>query len=297
VNRGRPPDPRLPRQAPRGWLPAVTAGTEAEEQLVAAARRGDADALERLLERVQGRVLRFAMKMCGDPEDAREVLQETLIAVARSLRDFAGASSLSTWLYKIAHSFCIKRRRTSKFAPARVVSLETEAPQEAAVLRDPARAPDEALLGRELEVALQQAFSTLPPEQREVLLLRDVEGLSAAEVAEVLGTSVEAVKSRLHRARVVVRERLAPLLQGEESPASRDCPDVLTRYSQHLEGEIAPELCRDLEAHLGGCRRCTQACESLRKTLHLCAAVPLPRVPPELQASVRQAARTVMASS
>jgi RNA polymerase sigma-70 factor (ECF subfamily) len=275
----------------------VAAETAAEEQLVAAARRGDTDALERLLARVQGRVLRFGMKMCGDPEDAREVLQETLIAVARSVRDFAGASSLSTWLYKIAHSFCIKRRRTSKFAPAQVVSLDRDASREVAGLRDPARAPDETLLARELERALAEAFATLPPEQREVLLLRDVEGLSAGEVAEVLGTSAEAVKSRLHRARVALRARLAPLLRGEEPPASRDCPDVLTLYSQHLEGEIGPQLCRDLEAHLAGCRRCTQACESLRQSLRLCSAVPLPEVPPELQTSVRQAARLVMASS
>src|SRR6187397_3584686 len=108
---------------------------------------GDRQALEALLERHQAQVYRFGMKMCRDPEDAADVLQDTLLAMARTVRDFRGASSLSTWLYTIARSFCIKRRRRSKFAPEEARSLETGAKVEANRLADPGNAPDEALSG------------------------------------------------------------------------------------------------------------------------------------------------------
>ena len=87
-----------------------------DEDLLAAARAGDRAALERLLTAQQKRVFRFGLKMCGTEEDAKDVLQETLLAAARGIRDFRGASSVSTWLYTIARSFCIKRRRRGKHA-------------------------------------------------------------------------------------------------------------------------------------------------------------------------------------
>src|SRR5512143_3531332 len=90
---------------------------EADRTLLERARAGDHRALESLLERHQAQVYRFGMKMCRDPEDAKDVLQDTLLAMARGVKDFRGASSVSTWLYTIARSFCIKKRRRSKFAP------------------------------------------------------------------------------------------------------------------------------------------------------------------------------------
>ena len=82
-----------------------------DEKLLEAARAGDRAALDQLLTRHQSRVYRFGLKMCRDSEDAKDVLQETLLAVARNVKDFRGASSVSTWLYTIARSFCIKKRR------------------------------------------------------------------------------------------------------------------------------------------------------------------------------------------
>ncbi len=184
------------------------------------------------------------MKMCRDPEDAKDVLQDTLLAMARGVRDFRGASSLSTWLYTIARSFCIKKRRRSKFAPEEERSLDTDLAAEARHWSPPrATAPDEALAGRQVERALEQAIAALEPMYREVLLLRDVEGLTAPEVAEVVGASVQAVKSRLHRARLSVRERVAPLLGVEAPPpAPERCPDVLMMFSRHLEDEISADV-------------------------------------------------------
>jgi len=264
-----------------------------DQQLLEEARAGDRRALEALLARHQPRVYRFGLKMCRDPEDAKDVLQETLLAVARGVKDFRGASSVSTWLYTIARSFCIKKRRRSKFAPEAVESLDAREPgEEARQLADPSRPPDESLAGRQVEAALEKAIGGLDEMYREVLVLRDVEGLSAPEVAEVMGLSVEAVKSRLHRARVAVREAVAPVLgaPGAEAPrAGESCPDIVQLFSQHLEGEISSTLCADMERHLSGCPSCAARCESLQRTLALCKATPLPAVPTPVQNEVRVA--------
>ncbi len=270
-----------------------------DSRLLEAARGGDARSLETLLERHQAQVYRFGMRMCRDPEDARDVLQDTLLAMARNVRDFRGASSISTWLYTIARSFCIKKRRRSKFAPARERSLDTDAAPDAARLADPALGAEETLAGKEVRQALERGIRALEPIYREVLLLRDVEGLTAAEVAEVLGVSVSAVKSRLHRARLSVRAHVAPLLGVPSEPAaaaSRTCPDVLSLFSRHLENEISAEVCADMERHVEACARCRGACESLKRTLALCRAEgPPARVPAAVQDSVRLALRNLLA--
>ena len=129
-------------------------------------------------------------------------------------------------------------------------------------------------------------------------MLRDVEGLSAAEVAEVLGVSVQAVKSRLHRARLSVRARVAPLLGIAPEPGTAPpgtCPDVLDLFSRYLEGEINPDVCAEMERHLAACGRCKATCESLKRTLALCRTSPAARVPSAVQESVRVAVRNFLA--
>jgi RNA polymerase sigma-70 factor (ECF subfamily) len=282
--------------------------------LLERARTGDRGALEDLLARHQRRVYRFGLKMCRDPEDAKDVLQETLLAVARSVKDFRGASSVSTWLYTIARSFCIKKRRRSKFAPEQEESLDAREPGlEARQIVDPGRGPEDELAGRQIEAALEQAIAGLEPMYREVLVLRDVEGLTAPEVGEVMGLTVEAVKSRLHRARVAIRASVAPLLGAPDltattasppSPptaapapapaaaaplAGGGCPDIVLLFSEHLEGEISASVCADMEKHLSRCPSCQSKCDSLQRTLALCRAAPLPEVPQAVQADVRRA--------
>jgi RNA polymerase sigma-70 factor (ECF subfamily) len=270
---------------------ATAAGSPTDEALLAAARGGDTAALETLLVRYQPHLYRFGLRMCGNVEDADDVAQESLISMARSLKDFRGDSAVSSWLFTIARRFCIKKRRRSKFAPVREDSLD--APENAAFDRlvDAAPNPEQAATRHELASALNRAIDALDPSQREVLVLRDVEGLSAPEVARVLGTSVDAVKSRLHRARVTVRRQLAPVLDipAVETAPGPMCPDVLTLFSRHLEGEIDPAVCATLEAHLAHCPQCHALCESLKRTLALCRQSPAPEVPASLAASVRTA--------
>jgi len=238
-------------------------------------------------------VFGFGVKMCGDPEDAKDVAQETLLTMARTVRDFRGQSSLSTWLFTVARSFCIKKRRRSKGAPAFHEPLDPAMQERHA---EPAATPEQMLLGREARDTVAAALDALEPEAREVLVLRDIEGLSAAEVAQVTGISVAAVKSRLHRARAALRERLLPVVGGEPAaPAPAACPDVLTMLSRKLEDEISPEVCAEMEAHVAGCPHCASLCDSLKRTLSVCKALPTPEVPAHVQASLRQAIAAALA--
>lgn len=283
---------------------AATTGANDDAALLEAARGGDRSALEALLERHQAQIYRFGLKLCRDPDDAQDVLQDTMIAMARGVRDFRGTSSLATWLYTIARSFCIKKRRRGKFAPApaAVTSLHDDGLASGDQLTDAASTPVEALASKQVEAALEAAIRALEPMYREVLVLRDVEGLSAAEVADVLELSTAAVKSRLHRARIAVRQHIAPLLGLPAEPAepadaataaaasTGACPDVLTMYSKHLEGEINAEVCIQMERHLEGCPRCRDTCDSLKHTLALCQTQGRQAtVPPTVQRAVKRA--------
>lgn len=266
-----------------------------ESSLVEAARRGDRDALSRLLEQHQQRVFGFGVKMCGDVEDAKDVAQDTLLTLARTMRDFRGESSISTYLYTVARSFCIKKRRRTKGAPAHHETLDKVNQDSAPDAAAAATTPEQMLLGREARETVAAALDQLDPDWREVIVLRDIEGLPAAEVAQITGLSVAAVKSRLHRARTALRENLLGLVGGEPSlPASASCPDVLTMLSRKLEDEISPDVCAKMEAHLDGCPRCKSLCDSLKKTLAVCSSLPTPSVPAQVQESLRRAVAQAM---
>lgn len=272
-----------------------------DRQLITAAQTGDRNALEELLERHQGQVYRFGMQMCRDPDDAKDILQDTLLAMARGVKEFRGEASIATWLYAIARSFCLKKRRKGKFAPSNELSLSDDAMGDAWKLADPGLSPDDAAASQQVNQALQQAIDQLDATYREVLILRDVEGLTASEVASVLGISAEAVKSRVHRARRAVRDQVAPLLKVPADPLPTDevsppnCPDVLQLFSQHLEDDISPEACGKMQQHLQQCARCRGTCDSLRDTLALCRATPTARVPKPVEQQVRQAVRNFLA--
>jgi len=278
-------------------VPDTTSELRPEPDLLAAARAGDRDALGLLLEQREAQIYRFSMKMCRDPEDAREVLQDTLLTVARSIREFRGDASMSTWLYAIARSFCIKKRRRSKYAPKKEVPLDGTDGGADADLTDSTGTPEELLDAKRVDRALEQAIGALDPMYREVLVLRDIEGLTAAEVAEVVGISAQAVKSRLHRARAAVREKMLPLVGASIEPPANigQCPDIAALFSKHVEDEVTAEVCAAMERHLAACPRCRDVCESLGRTLALCRAQQSAEpIPGPVQASVRRALRTVL---
>ncbi len=269
-----------------------------DEDLLNGARAGDAAALESLLARYQSKVYGFGMRMCADQEDARDVLQDTLLAMARTFREFRGTASVSTWLYTIARSFCVKKRRRGRSVPAEPFSSSGDRQADAFQVADPSPGPAEEVEKRQVEAGLARAIGALAPMYREVLVLRDIDGLSAAQVADVLGIGVDAVKSRLHRARLAVRTALAPLLVVSEDPSNgrtmQRCPDVLRLFSRHLEGEISADLCTEMERHVASCPRCKSACDSLQRTLQICRAAPSLQVPHSVQESIRAQLRKLL---
>jgi len=159
------------------------------------------------------RMYRFAQRLCGEAEDARDLVQETFLNAYRGLPDFRGEAQLSTWLYRIASRVCLAMRRRRKGEPERELSLEEFIPTSDGELRLQIPAdglsPEQALESKQLRRALRQAIQKLPAKYRIVLVLCDMEELSAKEVGAVVGLNERAVKSRLHRARLFVRRELS----------------------------------------------------------------------------------------
>jgi RNA polymerase sigma-70 factor (ECF subfamily) len=252
-----------------------------ERQLLERARSGDPRAVDEILARHEKQVFRFGLRMCGNEEDARDVLQETLLSAFRNLQGFRGDARLSTWLFQIARSFCTKSRRLAAGEPAGHEPLESASATPADAL--PADAQAHA---REISAILQSAIASLGEAQREVLVLRDVEGLSAEEAAAVVGIEVGALKSRLHRARAELRHQLASLFASDEAAPCPALADELTAYAAQ---EIDQAACARIEEHLGRCARCKGACAELQRTVSLCRQIPGGEVPARVREQVRAA--------
>jgi RNA polymerase sigma-70 factor (ECF subfamily) len=252
-----------------------------DADLLAAVRRGERAAMDELLARYERPIYRFGLRMCGDEDAAREVLQETLMAAFRNLATFRGEAALSTWLYQIARSFCIKERRRERPTEALDERVERVAADEPA--------PDARTHAHEIGAALAAAIASLSPEQREAVVLRDVEGLSAEEAAAVVGIEVGALKSRLHRARMELRGRLADLLGGGgEAGVASPCAELAETLSAYASAEIDQAACADIEAHLARCPTCAGACNALQRTVSLCRSIPGGEVPAPVRAAVRR---------
>jgi len=183
------------------------------EQALTSLKSGKPEDVERALETLQEIVYGFGMKVCGVREDAEDTAQETLLRLARQLKDFPDARALAVWLYKVARSQCLMSRRKSKFAPAHMLSLDELMPKESgaavSTIKSWVATPEEIVLNKELRGKLEDAVLSLPPPYRLVLILRDMEQLDTREVAQVMGISEETTKMRLHRARVSLRNALA----------------------------------------------------------------------------------------
>ena len=184
----------------RGLAPASTA----DEVLVERAQAGNRDAFEDLVRRHADRLYAVVLRFTADPAEAEEVTQEAFLRAWRSIGRFEGRSQFFTWLYRIGINEA-KRRAERRPAAGKVVSLEEGQVEEAADLNESPQARSEH---RELRDRLEQAIRSLPLDYRAPLVLRDVEGLSTAEAAAIMELGEAAFKSRLHRARLAVRESI-----------------------------------------------------------------------------------------
>jgi RNA polymerase sigma-70 factor (ECF subfamily) len=194
----------------------MTTVQPAEATLVERLRQGDTAALEALMERYSGRVYRLAYGITRNEADAEEVVQDVFLSLFRKIDTFEARSALGTWIYRVTANAALIKRRGKRVELE--VHLEDWLPRfredghregdRDLLVADWSQKPDDEALATETRATLARALGTLPQSYRAVVLLRDLEGLSNEEVAEVLGDTVGSVKSRLHRARMALREQL-----------------------------------------------------------------------------------------
>jgi RNA polymerase sigma-70 factor (ECF subfamily) len=187
----------------------------AEEQFLERLKAGDAMAFNRLVEERNGDIYALLYRLTEDPEEARDLTQETFLQAFRHLASFRGDADLRTWLYRIAVNqarnrwrWWKRRRRDRTVSLDAPVSDDIDAPLSAGLADDEGLDPERQALAREREVALHAALKSLSRPYREVIVLRDIEGLSYEEVATALDLNVGTVKSRLSRGRNELRRRL-----------------------------------------------------------------------------------------
>jgi len=192
---------------------AVPALPVSDLELVRRFQAGRVEAFEELVRRYERKVYNITYRMLGNEQDASEAMQDAFMRAYRFLGRFQFKSSFFTWLYRIATNVCLTRLRKRK--PPEMVSLDEPAGDSGDMvleIPDSKGSPEEVFRQKELREKLQSAVDGLPEEYRAVVVLRDLEGLSNEEASKVLKISVPAVKSRLHRARLALREQLAAYL-------------------------------------------------------------------------------------
>src|SRR5579859_2703963 len=255
------------------------------EKAVELLQSGDDAGVEQALALLQNTVFSFSMWVGGHREDAEDTMQEVLLKSVPQLPKFNNPKALVVWLYKVAKSRCLMNRRRSKFAPRHELSLEELMPdrKELEQLSADGKINPESFAIRSEEASrLRNAVQKLPPRYRTVLVLRDMEGLTDEEVAEITGLRAGTVRVRLHRARLFVRkelmrtwtarvnEKVRP--QRPPHPDSRParCKAMFAELSDYLDEQLDDSLCEEFEHHMAGCEPCQAFMATLKATIEQC---------------------------
>jgi RNA polymerase sigma-70 factor (ECF subfamily) len=183
---------------------------------------GRPEAFDRFVEHFRAKIFQYSWLMCRDREDAEEVAQDTLLKVFQNFDQLREPEHVRPWVFRIARNACLMKRRKSVFAPEHELSLDEFLPvsggeggHRTMQIADWSRLPEDELLRAELRRVLDDAIAELPSIYRAVMVLRDVEELSTEETAQVLDLSTDVVKTRLHRARLALRQMLDAYLQSK----------------------------------------------------------------------------------
>lgn len=189
-----------------------------EVELARQLMSGKPEAFDEFVDHFRKRIFHYTYVMCGQREDAEEVTQDALLKIFEHFHELRDPESVKSWVFRIARNACLMKRRKSVFAPERELSIEEFYPRAAdgdhsLQIADWTALPDEQVLRHELRDALHRAISELPDIYKSAIILRDMEGLSTEEAAEVLEVSSDVVKTRLHRARLAIRHKLDEFLR------------------------------------------------------------------------------------
>lgn len=198
-----------------------------ETTLAQALLGGEAGAFERFVEHFRSKIFHYSWLMCGSPEDAEEVAQETLLKVFESIDQLREPERVCAWVFRIAKNVCVMQRRKSVFAPEEL-PLEVD-------VADAGEPLERQLLRGELRAVIDRVIAELPPLYRAVVLLRDLEELSTEETAQVLDLSADVVKTRLHRGRAAMRQKLDCYVHNhclEDQPSPNPKPLTSTKRTQ-----------------------------------------------------------------
>ena len=251
------------------------------EQAIALLKSPDPDSVEKAVGLLQQSVFSFSMRVCNQREDAEDTMQEVLIESVRILPKFQNAKALGVWLYKVAKSRCLMSRRKNKFAPKQELSLEELMPDrtEIASLEKGGSVNPERFAIRSQEAQwLRDAVQKLPPDYRIILVLRDMEGLTDEEVAEITGLRSGTVRVRLHRARLFVRKEITMRLRAGKAgfigrsrrarpPRPPKCKAMFAELSDYLDERLDESMCAELEKHMAGCEPCQTFLSTLENTI------------------------------
>jgi len=185
-----------------------------DHRLIAQFKEGSMEAMEAIVDRYENRIFTFGLKMCGQLQDAEDITQDTFLNAFKYLDSFREETKLKNWLFKLAATACIRKRRKKKCEPDHELSLETSFANEDGSfgtydIPDWSDEPSNNVLQAEMKNVINQSIKALPHKYRLVFNLRDIEGFSTKETAEILEISIEAVKTRLHRARTALREKIS----------------------------------------------------------------------------------------
>ncbi len=190
-----------------------TATDAIDHDLIARFKKGSMEAMEEIVERYERRIFTFGLKMCGHLQDAEDIVQETFLNAFRYLGRFREETKLKNWLFRIATRACIRKRRKKKCEPDYEISLESFVHEDGSDIKyeipDLSDDPADNVLRAELKQMIDAAIQSLPHKYRLVFNLRDTEGFNTEETSEILGISVQSVKTRLHRARLFLREKIS----------------------------------------------------------------------------------------
>ncbi len=250
---------------------------------------GAAAAVSRLLEEHGGRIHALGLRLCGDEADAQDLVQETFLNAFRSWEGFAGRARPSTWLYTIAAHACQRMHRKRAGEPDHVGSVEEMLPSRdrgvpdtSALTAGNGGGPEAEQLRREARERVQQGLAALPPHFRIPLVLKDIAELSLEEISRALGVKQATVKTRVHRARLALRQVLAEGLPerpaAEPSHERRVCLDLLRAKQGAMDrGETLPVAGGEL------CERCRSLFSTLDLTRDTCVALGRGELPPAVR--------------